>query len=109
MLQTEEPFVDNLIIEHIANQCSVYFASYGINCNIQGDLSKMTVQCLQKLDKMQPHQFAQVFKAAKKSNPDIFSYDEAMRDHENLKDWLAAALKEIKQLEGKGVRVQCLK
>ena len=32
-----------------------------------------------------------------------------MRDHENLKDWLAAALKEIKQLEGKGVWIECFK
>ena len=68
-----------------------------------------TRNCFQKLDELKPHQFAQVFKAAKKKNPDILSYDEAMRDHKNLKDWLAAALKEIKQLEGKGVWTECLK
>ena len=56
-----------------------------------------------------PHQFAQVFKAAKKKNPDILSYDEAMRDYKNLKNWLAAALKEIKQLEVKGVWTKCHK
>ena len=36
-------------------------------------------------------------------NPDILSYNKAMQDYDNLKDWLAAALKEIKQLDGKGV------
>ena len=34
---------------------------------------------------------------------------QAMRDYKNLKDWLAVALKEIKQLEGKGVWTECLK
>ena len=46
-----------------------------------------------------------MFKAAKKKNPDILSYAKAMRNYDNLKDWLAVALKEIKQLEGKGVWV----
>ena len=32
-----------------------------------------------------------------------------MCNYDNLKAWLAAALKEIKQLEGKGVWVKCLK
>ena len=103
--QTKEPLVDDLTIEHIAHQCSVYFASYGKDC----ELSKSTVNCLQRLDKVQPHQFAQVFKAAKKKNPDILSYDKAMRDYNNLKDWFAATLKEIKQLEGKGVWIECHK
>ena len=63
---------------------------------------KWIVNYLQKLDKPQPHQFAQVFKAAKKKNPDILSFNKAMCNYGNLKAWLAAALKEIKQLEGKG-------
>ena len=29
--------------------------------------------------------------------------DEAMRDYDSLKDWLAVALKEIKRVEGEGV------
>ena len=70
---------------------------------------KWIVNYLQKLDKPQPHQFAQVFKAAKKKNPNILSYNKAMRNYNYLKDWLAAALKEIKQLEGKGVWVECHK
>ena len=69
----------------------------------------MTIACLAKLDKLPPHQFAQVFKAAKKTNPDILSYNEAMRDYENVKDWLAAALKEIKYLENKKVWMECHK
>ena len=106
MLQTEEPLVDDLTIEHIANQQSVHFALYGIDCEVNCYLLKSTVDCLQKLDKLQPRQFAQVFKDAKKKNQDILSQDKAIQDFENLKDWLTAALKEIKQLEGKGVWVE---
>ena len=59
---------------------------------------------------MSPHQFAQVFQAAKKKNPDILSYDKAMADKENLRAWLAAALKEIRQLESQGVwKTECRK
>ena len=94
MLQTEEPLVDYLIIQHIANQCSVYFASHGIDCKVDCNLSKSTVKCLQKLDKLQPHQFAQVFNSAKKKDPDILSYDKPMRNYGNFKDWLTAVLKE---------------
>ena len=50
-----------------------------------------------------------MFIAAEKKNPDILSYDKVMHNYDNLKDWLAVALKEIKQLEGKGVWVKCLK
>ena len=47
LLQTEEPLVDDLTtIQHIANQCSVYFALCGINCKVNCDLSKSTVNCL---------------------------------------------------------------
>ena len=55
LLQTEEPLVDNLTIQHIANQCSVYSASDGIDCKVDFDLSKSTVKCLQKFDELQPH------------------------------------------------------
>ena len=79
-----------------------------IICMVDCDLSKSTINCLQKLNELQPHQFAQMFKAAKKKNPDILSYDKAMHNYDNLKAWLAAALKESKELEGKGVWCKCL-
>ena len=101
--------MEDLTLQHIANQCSVYLALYGINCEVDCALSMETISCFQKLDELLPHQFAQVFKAAKNKNPDILSFDEAMRDYDNLKDWLAVALKEIKQLEGKGVWTECHK
>ena len=90
-----------LTIQHIANHCSVFLSLYGIDCEVDCALSVETINCFQKLDELMPHQFAQVFKAAKKKNPDNLLYDEAMRDHKNLK--------EIKQLEGKGVWTECLK
>ena len=108
-VQTEGPLVEDLTIQHIANHCSVFLALYGIDCEVDCALSVETINCFQKLNELMPHQFAQVFKAAKKKNPDILSYDEAMCDYKNLKDWLAAALKEIKQLEGKGVWTECHK
>ena len=101
--------MDDLTIEYIANQCSVYLVSYGIHCEVDCDLSKSAIDCFEKLDQLQPHQFAQMFKAAKKKNPDILSYNKAMHNYENQKAWLAAALKEINPLEAKGVWVECLK
>lgn len=41
------------------------------------------------------------FASKKKKNPDILTYNEAMNDTENLPAWLAAALKEIIQLQAK--------
>ena len=99
----DEHLVDDFTIQHIANHCSVFLAGYGMDCEVDMELSKATIQCVTKLEELQPHQFAQVFRAAKKTNPDILSYDQAMRDYNNLQDWLASALKEIKQLESKGV------
>ena len=46
---SEEPAVDAVTIGHIANQCAVYFAAYGIDCEAEADLSKDTIACLQKL------------------------------------------------------------
>ena len=106
---SEEPVVDNLTIEHIANQCSVYLSSFGMECEMDADFSPEIVACLTKLDELPPHAFAQVFKAANKKNPDILSYDEVLNDYDNLQSWLAAALKEIKQLEDKKVWVECQK
>ena len=103
---SEEPLVDNLTAEHIANQCSVYLASFGMECTMDANVSADIVSCLTKMDELPPHAFAQVFKAANKKNPDILSYDEVMRDYDNLQLWLASALKEIKQLEDKKVWVE---
>ena len=73
------------------------------------DLSTEAKACLKKLDELSPHQFEQVFKAAGKKNPGILSYKEVQRDYDNLKEWLAAALKEIRQLEKKNVWSECLR
>ena len=70
---SDENFINNLTIEHVANHCSVHFASHGIDCEIETKLSAETIACLTKLDKLSPHQFAQVFKAAGEKNPDILS------------------------------------
>ena len=78
--------MDCLTTEHIANQCCVCFASHGSNCEIETELSSETVVCLTKLNKLSPHQFAQVFKAAGEKNPDILLHEEAQREHNNLKE-----------------------
>lgn len=54
--------------------------------------------------------FEQAFYAsAKKKNPDILSYNEAMNDFDNLQKWLDAAGKEISQLESKFCWEDCTK
>ena len=35
--QSEESLVDNMTIEHIANQCCVHFASCGIDCEVEAN------------------------------------------------------------------------
>ena len=106
---SEENLVDNPTIEHIANHCCVHCASHRIDCEIEAELSSKTVACLTELDKSSLHQFAQVFKAAGEKNPNILPHEEAQRDCNDLKEWLATAPKEIKQLERKGVWTECLK
>ena len=105
----EEEFITQDMIEHIANHCRIYLALCGIGREREVDLDEEAIACLARLDELNPHQFAQVFKAAKGKNPDIPSYEEAMADYENSKDWLASALKEIRQLEKKGVWRECQK
>ena len=73
---SEETIVDDLTIEHLAKHCSVCLASHGIDCEIETELSAEAVACLTKLDELPPHQFAQVFKAAGETNPDILSCEE---------------------------------
>ena len=98
----DEHLVNDLTIQHTACHCSVFLAGHGMDCEIDIELSKAMVQCVTKSEELQPHQFPQAFRAAKKTNPDILSHDQAVRDCNNLKDWSAAALKEIEQLESKG-------
>ena len=51
-----------------------------------------------------------IFLANKKAkDPDLLTWDQAMRDFPNLDRWLAAVAKEIKQLEDKECWVECLK
>ena len=93
---SEENPVDNLTIKHIANQCCVCFASCGIDCEKEAELSCETITCLTKLNKSSPHQFAQVFKATCEKNVNILLHEEVQRDCDILKEWLAAAPKEIR-------------
>ena len=87
----------------VKKQCSVYFAGFGVNQEVTIDLAEGASACFSKLDKMLPHHFAEIFKAGGKKNPDILSYEEVQNDIENIKEWLASALKEIRQLESKKV------
>ena len=106
---SEEPPVDEMTIGHMANQCAAHFAAHRMDCELEADLSEDAIECLPKLDTMSPHQFAQVFQAAKKKNPDILSCREAMVDQADIKAWLEAALKEIRQLESQGAWTECRK
>ena len=101
--------VSDVTIEHLANQCTAYFAAYGIDQKVTQPVSQKIATCLGSLDELSPYQFGQVFKAAKQNNPDILSFDQAMRDHLHIEEWLAAALKEITQLEKKNCWSECLK
>lgn len=109
MAKSELPILD-LGMDHVTNIFCAYFASYGSNVNnFEVKIPSDAVSYLTQLDEMTPYQFTQVFKAAPKQDPDTLSYDEAMADLEHLKEWLAAAAKEIKQLEAKGCWVECLR
>ena len=88
-----------MTVEHIANQCHSHLATYGIDCDSELVLNPEIIACFSRLDEMTPFEYASVFQAAKKKTRDILSFEEVMRDYANLKDLLAAALKEIVQLE----------
>ena len=88
-------------VEVITSHCIAYLAACGMEGAHDLPVTPEVRACLTRLEEMTPLQVASVFKAAKKTNPDILSFDQAMRDYENLKEWLAAALKEITQLEEK--------
>ena len=86
-METQNSNLRHSTIKHIANQCCVYFASSGIDCEVEAGLSHQeTIACLTKLDQLNPHQLAQVFKAAGKKNPDILTYKEVQQDYNNLKE-----------------------
>ena len=101
--------VDDLTIKHVANQCCICFASCKVNCETETVLSPDTIACPTKLDKLSAHEFAQAFKAAGEKNINILLCEEAQRGHDNLKERLAAALKEVRQLKKKGVWTESLK
>ena len=50
-----------------------------------------------------------IYLAKKKSDPDLLTWDQAMRDFDNLSEWTASLAKEIKQLEDKGCWVETTK
>ena len=84
--QEENP-VDNMTIKHSANQCCVHFASCRIDCETETKLSCDTmIDCLNELDELSQHQFAQVFKVEVEKNPDIPLCEEVQRDCDNLKE-----------------------
>ena len=85
------------------------FASQGVSCKMETELSPSAMAHPAKLDHLSPHQCAQAFKAASEKNLNIPLHEEVQRDCNNLKEWLAAALKEMRQLERKGVWTECLK
>ena len=70
--------------ELVKNQCSVYFAGFGINQEFTFNMAEGASACFSKIDKMLPHQFAEIFKAGGKKNPDILSYKEVQQDIENI-------------------------
>ena len=92
----DEGLADNETIEHIANHCQTHLAAHGVKHELEAELDGEAMARLAKSDKLNPHQFAQVFEAAKGKNPDTLLCEEAMADCENPKDWLASTSKEIR-------------
>ena len=103
------PPIDNILGEHIISQCAVYLALCAQEGTVEIPINPETTAYLARIDEMTPAQFEYVFKAAKNKNPDILTYDETLRDLKHLKDWMEAALKEIKQLESKECWIECRK
>ena len=106
---TDEAMIVDFADVLIKNQCSVYFAGFGITQEVIIDMAEGASACFSKIDKMLPHQFVEIFKAGGKKNPDILSYKEVQNDIKNIKEWLASVLKKIQQLENKRVWTKCLK
>ena len=95
---------------HLSNLICAYHGSFGsVVCEDDTHISRDCWVHLAKLDELAPKHFDFVFKAASKKDPDTLSYDEAMNDAEYQVEWMAAAAKEIKQLEEKGCWVECQK
>ena len=102
--------VANITRAHLSNLICAYHGSFGsVVSKEETDISKDCWVHLAKLDEVTPKHFNVVFKAGSKKDPDTLSYDEAMNDTEFQVEWMAAAAKEIKQLEAKGCWVECQK
>ena len=93
------PPVDNIIGEHIVSQCAVYLSLCAQEGTVEIPVTQDITAYLARIDEMTPVRFDYVFKAAKNKNSNILTYDKMLRDLEHLKEWMDAALKEIKQLE----------
>ena len=109
VFDNENVVISDVGMHHVSKFCSAYFASFDPNFeSTKIEVAPICLSYIAGLDKISPHQFAQVFKEAKKKNPDIISYDEAMLDYTNLKDWLTAALNEIQLTEEKTYLDDCI-
>ena len=94
--------VTNVSRNHLSNLICAYHGSFGslVSSN-ETYIGNDYWAHLANLDEVTPRHFAHVFKAGSKKDPDTLSYDEAMNDLKNLKEWRLAAANEIKQLEDK--------
>ena len=92
---SNEKIVQILYVYAFPILCGVICSTLCVLVHVQFWKENIDIDCLQKLDKRAPHQFAKVFQAAKKKKRDILSCNEAMTDHADLKAWPAAALKEM--------------
>ena len=106
---TDAAAVDDFTSDLIENQCSARVTGFGIPNKDENRSKESASACFSKTDKMAPHQFAKMSKAGGKKSPDTLSCKEVQNDHKSTKAWLASALKEIRQLEDKGVWTGCLK
>ena len=93
---------------HLSNLICAYHSSFGyIVCASDTYKRKDYWVHPANLDKVTPRHFEYVFKAGSKKDLYKLLYNEAMNDIENLEEWRAAAVKEIKQLTDKGCWVEC--
>jgi len=102
--------IDGMNKNHFANLICAYHSSFGSLVNRDEVRTGNTFWThLANVHELRPYQFEHVFKARAVKDPDTLSYDEAMSYEENIEEWMAAAQKEIKQLEEKGCWVECQK
>ena len=102
--------IDGMNKDHFTNLICAYHSSFGSLVNRDEVRTSNTFWThLANVHELRPYQFEHVFKARAVKDPDTLSYDEAMSDKDNIEEWMAAAQKEIKQLEEKGCWVECQK